>query len=307
MPHLKPRFNYFKAPDKQGHGGFHIIFYCEWGDIKNKDIVVCVHGLSRNSRDFDYLARGLAEKYRVICIDIAGRGKSEWLSNKLGYDYETYVADVLDLLHSLGIKHVNWVGTSMGGIIGMIIASKHHKLIKKLVLNDIGPVISGQAIERILRYVGSSHAFKTKADAEKSLRERMSTFGVVKEEHWRHIAKHSIIRKLDGKYMFAYDPAIVPIPKLLQKLKFLLVKIVPSKKHAIFKRVDLHDIWEKITCPILVLRGKESDILTKEVAEEMIESKKKSIKMVEFEGVGHAPMLMDEVQISVVKKWLAKG
>lgn len=303
MPYTKPRFNYFKSPDKNGHGGCHIVFYSEWGDIKNDDVVVCVHGLSRNSRDFDYLAKALANKYRVICIDMAGRGKSEWLSNKLEYDYETYITDVIKLMQHLDIKGVNWVGTSMGGVIGMLIASKHPNLIKKLVLNDVGSVISGQAIERILRYVGSAREFKAKTDAENSLRERMVSFGINKEEHWKHLIRHSIIRKLDGKYTFAYDPAIVPIPKFMQKLKFMLVKLLPHRKSTIFKDVDLRDIWGKIICPILILRGKESDVLTVENMFEMIDSKK-DIKHIEFDGVGHAPMLMEDNQIAAVRGWL---
>ncbi len=305
MKDIKPRFNYFKSPDFDNDRGRHILFYCEWGDPKNTNIVICVHGLSRNSRDFDYLAGELADKYRVICIDVVGRGKSEWLGDKSMYDYETYVADVIKLFDHLGISRINWVGTSMGGIIGMIVASRYPHIITKLVLNDIGPLIPGSAIERILSYVGSSYQFHNKIDAERALRTRLATFGINKEEHWKHLVKYSIIKKLNGKYIFTYDPEIVPTPKLVSKLKGIFTKIIPGEKKSGFPDVNLYDIWNKITCPILTLRGEKSDVLTEEVVEQM-KTSKPNIEIVEFEGVGHAPMLMEEDQISVVKNWLLK-
>lgn len=300
---MKPRFNYFKAPDTGSDSGCHIMFYCEWGDPKNTDIVVCVHGLSRNSRDFDYLAGALATNHRVICIDVVGRGKSEWVQNKALYDYETYVADIIKLLDNIGASQVNWVGTSMGGIIGMIVASRYPHMVKSLLLNDVGPVIPGAAIGRIIKYVGSSYEFQTKPDAERTLRERMATFGIVKEDHWKHIIKHSIVKKLNGKYTFAYDPEILPAPNLTNKLKGLLVKIMPEKRKPAFPDVSLIDIWEKITCPIMAIRGKQSDVLTEEVVAQM-KSSKENMQIKEFENVGHAPMLMDEEQITAVSDWL---
>jgi pimeloyl-ACP methyl ester carboxylesterase len=301
---MKPRFNYFKAPDIDDEKNRHIVFYCEWGDPKNTDIIVCVHGLSRNSRDFDFLAAALADKYRVICIDVVGRGKSEWLHDKSGYDYETYVADIIKLFDHLKIRKTDWVGTSMGGIIGMIIASRYPHIIGNLVLNDIGPMIPGDAIARILSYVGASYEFHNIIDAEKTLRDRMATFGIQKEEHWKHIVKYSIIKKLNGKYTFAYDPNIIPSPKLANRLRGLLAKIVPGRKTSGFPDVNLMDIWNKISCPILVLRGKLSDVLTSEVITLMHDSHKEDLRVVELENIGHAPMLMDEGQIGIVRNWL---
>lgn len=302
---MKPRFNYFKSPDLDSEKGRHILFYCEWGDPKSNNIAICVHGLSRNSRDFDYLASAIADKYRVICIDVAGRGKSEWLSDKSKYDYDTYVSDVIKLLDHLGIRKFDWVGTSMGGIIGMLIAARYPHIVKSLVLNDIGPIIPGNAIERILSYVGSSYEFHNKIDAERALRERLATFGIKQEEHWKHLMTHSIIKKLNGKYTFTYDPDIIPTPKLVNKLTGMMKKIMPGEKKADFPDVNLFDIWTKITCPILALRGKNSDVLTKEVATQM-KSSKDNIRIVEFEDVGHAPMLMEEEQIQLVRRWLLK-
>ena len=275
------------------------------GAILKAAISICVHGLSRNSRDFDYVAAAVADKYRVICIDVVGRGKSEWLEDKSQYDYETYVADVIKLLDHLGIRKFEWIGTSMGGIIGMIVAARYPHIVKGLLLNDIGPIIPGSAIERILSYVGSSYEFDNKIDAERSLRERMMTFGVKKEDHWKHLMQHSIMKKLNGKYMFAYDPDIIPTPKLVGKLKGVMKKIMPGEKKTGFPDVNLFDIWMKITCPVMVLRGKESDVLTKAIVTEMKNSKE-NIRVVEFEGVGHAPMLMEEEQIMVVRKWLMR-
>ncbi len=302
---MKPRFNYFKSPDLDSNHGRHILFYCEWGDPKNTNIIVCVHGLTRNSRDFDYLANSLSDKYRVICVDIVGRGKSEWLSNKSLYDYETYITDIITLLDHLDIRKIDWVGTSMGGIIGMIIASRYPHIIRKLVLNDIGPIIPGNAIERIVTYAQSIREFHNKIDAEQALRYKMATFGVHKEEHWRHLMKHSVIKKLNGKYTFSYDPDIIPTPKLVSKLKIMINKIIPSKKKSIFTNVNLFDIWNKISCPILAIRGMESDVLTAEIATKM-QSSKKNIKIIELEGIGHAPMLMEDEQIAIISTWLLK-
>jgi len=302
---MKPRFNYFKAPDVDTQKGRHILFYCEWGNADSKNVAICVHGLSRNSRDFDYLANALADKYRVICIDVVGRGKSEWLSDKSQYDYETYITDVVNLIDHLGLRKFDWIGTSMGGIMGMLIAARYPHLVKSLVLNDIGPIIPGNAIERILSYVGSSYEFHNRIDAERALRERMKTFGVKQEEHWRHLLKHSIIKKLNGKYTFTYDPNIVPAPKLVTKLRGMMGRIMPRAKKSSFPDVNLMDIWEKITCPVLALRGSKSDVLTKETATEM-ENNKENLKLVEFADVGHAPMLMEDEQIEIVRKWLLK-
>lgn len=300
---MKPRFNYFKAPDIDDEKNRHIIFYCEWGDPKNTDIVICLHGLSRNCRDFDYLASALADKYRVICIDVVGRGKSEWLNDKSSYDYETYVADIIKLLDHLNISKMDCVGTSMGGIIGMIIASRYPHIVRNLVLNDIGPVIPGDAIARIMSYVGAAREFHNKIDAEKTLRERMSTFGIKKEEHWKHVVKYSIIKKLSGKYTFAYDPDIIPSPRLVNRLRGVLAKIIPGKKKSGFPDVNLLDIWNQICCPILALRGNLSDVCTEEVAAQM-KSSGKAVKIVTLSGIGHAPMLMEDDQISIVKDWL---
>ena len=301
---MKPRFNYFRAPDSKDSDHCHIMFYCEWGDPENTDIVVCVHGLSRNSRDFDYLANELAKDYRVVCVDIIGRGKSEWAQNKKLYDYETYTSDMVELLNNIGAEKVHWVGTSMGGIIGMMVASRHPNLISSLLLNDIGPIIPGNAIKRIVSYIGSSYEFETQTDTENTLKERMTTFGIRKEEHWQHIIKHSVVKKLNGKYTFAYDPDILPAPTLMNKLKALLVRFLPEERKPAFPDISMMDIWEKITCPTMAIRGKESDTLTEEVVAKM-KTSKENLPVTEFEGVGHAPMLMEDEQIAVVRDWLA--
>jgi pimeloyl-ACP methyl ester carboxylesterase len=300
---MKPRFNYFKSPDNESQKGLHILFYCEWGDPSSKDVAICVHGLSRNSRDFDYLAEALSDKYRVICIDVVGRGKSEWLSDKSQYDYETYITDAVKLIDHLGIKKFDWIGTSMGGIMGMIIAARYPHMIRNLVLNDIGPVIPGMAIERIINNVTSTHEFHNQLDAERTFRERMATFGIKNEEHWRHLIKHSIIKKLNGKYSFTYDPHIVPTPKLISKIRGIIGKLLHIVKKSSFPDVNLMDIWEKVTCPVMVLRGNHSDVLTTDIAAEMARNNN-NITIVEFAGIGHAPMLMENDQISVVRNWL---
>lgn len=305
QPDMKPRFNYFKAPDVDDEQNRHIVFYCEWGDPQNKDVVVCVHGLSRNARDFDYLAAALADKYRVICVDIVGRGKSEWLEDKSRYDYTTYVDDILKLLKHLDINKVDWVGTSMGGIIGMIVAGRYPDLIKKMVLNDIGPIIPGDAIARILKNAASKHEFRSSTDAEKALRNKMSTFGITNEEHWKHVIKHGIVKKLDSRYCFAYDPEIIPPRKIYNKIRAIIATILCLKRRSGYSDIDLMDIWDKVSCPLLALRGKLSDVVNDDVVG-IMRSSNKDIKIVELDDVGHAPMLMEEEQIKVVHDWLTE-
>lgn len=290
------REGYIKVDEENGDRK---LAYASWGDEKNDRVLFCVHGLSRNGRDFDFLAKALENDYRVICPDVAGRGNSDWLIKKKDYNYSTYVMDALSLLDSLNIKKVDWLGTSMGGIMGMIIAAKRPELVNKLVLNDIGPKIPGEALDRIYEYVSIKPEFDSYEQAAKHLKKRMSTFGVYYNDLWDHIFKYSIEEK-DGKFVFRYDSEIVQKMPLLARV---FGNIKKPKRIGKCPDVVLDRYWDSISTPILVINGEESDILSKDTYDKMLSSKN-NVDGIRIPDIGHAPMLMDDKQISQVKEWL---
>ena len=262
----------------------HLAYY-EYGDKTNHNVVICVHGLSRNGLDFELLANALAEKYRVICPDIAGRGKSDWLTNKDDYNYAIYVADIFALCWHLGLTQFDWVGTSMGGIIGMMIAAQQPNLIKKMVLNDVGSIVWAKGLKRISSYVGKQTDFTNEAEAKTYIDLNFSSWGIFSKEK---LFNATFTKLPNGSFALAYDPDIS---------KAFLVN---SEE---IKDVDLSAIWQAVTCPVLLLRGEVSDILSKETAESMC-NRPAPTKLVEFAGIGHAPALMDDEQIGIIKDWL---
>ncbi len=271
-----------------GPRGFHKIAYTEWGREDDACPIVCVHGLTRNSRDFDIFADAMARTgRRVVCPDMAGRGASEWLSVKTDYDFPLYMADCAALLARLGAEQVDWVGTSMGGIIGMGLASQPGSPIRRLVLNDIGPFIPKEGLARIREVVSWNPLFADLGEVEATLRTALRSFGRFTDEQWAHLARHAVRREEDGLRLH-YDPGIVE---------------GVAKGDA--GDVDLWPLFEAVRCPVLILRGAQSDILTHDTAQEMCR-RHPDCRMVEFRGVGHAPMLMDEEQINVVRDWLEK-
>ncbi len=273
---------YFSA---LGPHGFHRVAYTEWGDEKNPDVVVCVHGLTRNGRDFDFLARGLEKEFRVICPDVPGRGQSEWLEYKEDYGYPLYVADMAALIARLNVDSVSWVGTSMGGLIGMFIASQPKTPITKLVLNDVGAFIPKSSLERIGAYVGADPAFDSVEALEQTMRNISAPFGPLTDAQWRHLAEHMAVKKADGKIHFNYDPDISLPFKLPQN------------------DVTLWPIWNNVTCPVLITRGVSSDLLLADTVEKMKQGKT-NVQSAEIANTGHAPMLMDEAQIQLVRNFL---
>jgi pimeloyl-ACP methyl ester carboxylesterase len=266
--------------------GFYRISYTEWGDPTNDRVLLCVHGMTRNGRDFDFLAAALANDYRVVCPTMLGRGDSDWLPVKEDYDYPHYCAHIAALIARLGVEQVDWVGTSMGGLIGMVLASMPNSPLRRLVMNDVGPFISTAAIERIATYVGANPRFQTLAEAERYIREINSTLGFLTDAQWQHVVRHYTRRTEHGEIALAYDPNIDWI-----------LKKVPLQP------VDLWFLWEAVQCPVLLLRGKESDVLTAEGAREMLR-RKPGTRLVELDGIGHAPTLMSEAQIGLVRDWL---
>lgn len=277
-----PFLQSIECPDPGG-GGSHLLAYWEWPNFSATRTVVCVHGLTRQGRDFDALARELSRTFRVLAVDVAGRGKSGRLKDPSMYHYGTYVADMIVFMESLGLKDTYFVGTSMGGLIGMILAATYPEYINKLVINDIGPHLPEQALRRIAEYVGQPVAFTRPDEAEKYLRETLAPWGIKDNLTWRQMAEHSFSHS-GGKLVPHYDPGI--------RTAFA----------AIQGDVEMWDLWQQVKCPTLVLRGAMSDLLSSATFRRMQE--KPGVTGTEFPGIGHAPSLMNPEQIGVVKKWL---
>ncbi len=271
-------------------GGLHRVHYTEWGAPDNPDVVVCVHGLTRNGRDFDFLAEQLSADFRVVCPDVAGRGRSEWLSDPAHYTIPLYVNDMVTLIARLDVQSVSWVGTSMGGLMGMALASLPHTPITRLVLNDVGPVIPREALSRIGDYVGRAPAFGSVDEAEKFIRALCASFGRLSDEQWRHITLHALREREGGGFEMRYDPAIGEA-----------FRAQPGVDD-----IDLWPIYEAIACPTLALRGVESDLLSADTLAQMTERGPRA-RAAEIPATGHAPMLMDADQIGLVRAFLEEG
>jgi pimeloyl-ACP methyl ester carboxylesterase len=279
--------NAFRALSLSPTGGFHRVQYTEWGDEKNPRVLICAHGLTRCGRDFDTLAGLLSRDYRVICPDVAGRGQSDWLVNAVDYNYPQYVQDMSALIARTGAETVHWVGTSMGGIIGMLLAAQANSPVTRLVVNDVGAMIPKASLERISLYVGKSPAFPSIEAAIAAVR-AVSPFGPLSDEQWRTLTLPLLKQQSDGKWQFRYDPAIGNT--------FRAGPIVD---------VDLSLFWNAITCPVLITRGADSDLLLRETFMSMCA--KPNVRGIEFAGVGHAPMFQSPDQLSAVQTFLRDG
>ena len=277
-----------------GFHGFHRINYLEWGASQGrsqrKDTLICVHGVSRNARDFDFLAERLCDRYRVVCPDMVGRGDSDHLLSHDGYTYLQYNADMNALLARLNVASVDWIGTSMGGIIGMVLAAAHQSPVRRLVINDVGPFVHRESLVKIGEYIGQSGEFATKDEAEAYMRDIYSDFGPMGEEDWQHFVKYSTYRTATGRYRMKMDKGVGEA----------------FRDQISMFDVDMWDVWERITCPVLILRGKQSAFFTEEVAQKMLTCGPQST-LVEFEGSGHAPTLRSEEQVNIVADWLAQA
>jgi pimeloyl-ACP methyl ester carboxylesterase len=310
----KPRLRHFQS---LGPHGFHEIAYTEWGSPRSSRLVFCVHGFTRNSRDFDALAASLADSCHVVCMDAAGRGASEWLPHKADYTFGLYLTDAAALLArvmapvpSSGIRRilgaarppkrsVDWIGTSMGGLLGMMLAAKRHSPIRRLVLNDVGPLVPWPALLRMKQAHSGLHvSFASIEDAELYLRKACELFGPLGNRQWRHVAQHGVIKRSDGAYVLAFDPAIIT------HMRGGGVTGVDFGSEFL-SGVDLWPTYDAIRCPVLVLRGAESDLLPKPTAQEMIRRGPKA-ELIEFPGMGHAPWLRTSDQIGVIRNFLFK-
>lgn len=270
--------------------GLHQMAYWEWGDAANPHVVVCVHGLSRQGRDFDSLASALSQDFRVIAPDVVGRGQSDWLTHAADYQLPLYVADMVTLIARLNVDSVSWVGTSMGGLIGLGLASLPQSPVKRLVLNDVGPTIPAQALERIAKYLGMPMRWSSVQEAADYMLGISPGFGVHTPQQWLELSRPMV--KPDGNgFKLHYDPNIaVPFNALTPEL-------AKAGEAALWKAYDA------LACPTLLLRGAESNVLARETALAMTQRGPKA-RLHEFANVGHAPTLVVPEQVAVVKEFL---
>ena len=299
---LEPTLNYVMCPDAASG---HRMAYWEWGQPQSTHVVVCVHGLSRQGRDFDALARALCEEsghaVRVVCPDVAGRGQSDWLKDPQAYQIFTYAADMMVLLAQLKPTTLDWVGTSMGGLIGMALAGQGSDAsresgalaVRRLVLNDVGPAIEWQALQRIGNYLGNTGEFDSVQQAADAMWAISSSFGPHTPEQWLALSRH-MVRPLDdasGRVTLHYDPAIaLPFNSLTQE------SVAQGE-------AMLWHLYDNITATTLLTRGAQSDLLKRETALAMTGRGPKA-RLVEFQGVGHAPTLVANDQLQAVTSFL---
>ncbi|MGH6885560.1 MAG: alpha/beta fold hydrolase [Geminicoccales bacterium] len=281
----------------EGESGSHDLSFTDWGAPDAARTVVCVHGLTRNGRDFDHLAAALSADARVICPDIIGRGRSDRLADPEQYALPTYIAHMIQLIERLGLgdhaagadqrRGVDWVGTSMGGLIGMALAAQKDAPVAKLVLNDAGPVVAKVALERIGQYLGKAPSFPSVAAAEQVVRATAAPFGPHTDAEWRFLTEVVLRKNPDGSWRFHYDPKIAE----------------PYRQQMPDKDLEMWPLWDAVSCPTLVIRGAQSDLLSRETAQAMTQRGPKA-KLVELPGIGHAPTLLHRDQIALVAEFL---
>ena len=294
-----PTLNYVSCPDP---GGSHRMAYWLWGDAAADHVVVCVHGLSRQGRDFDALAQGLLARnpqLRIACPDVVGRGRSERLADPMGYGIPTYAADMLQMLAQLHgqapVRTLDWVGTSMGGLIGMAVAGTPGlplpAPVRRLVLNDVGPVLQWSALQRIGTYLGNTGRFASVREAADAMWQISTGFGPHTPEQWLALSQAMVKPLPEGGFTLHYDPDIaVPFRTL-------------DEKSAAAGQAALWQLYDGIRAETLLLRGAESDLLTRATADEMAQRGPQA-RLVEFEGVGHAPTLISAPQVEAVASFL---
>ena len=302
--------DFVNCPDASGG---HRMAYWQWGDPLSAHVVICVHGLSRQGRDFDVLAQGLCaaaamqqRTLRVVCPDVAGRGNSEWLKDPMGYQVPAYAADMLALVRQLQAKSpieaLDWVGTSMGGLIGLVVcgsaASRPFETglpaVRRLVLNDVGPAIEWQAIVRIGTYLGQAGHFESEEQAADAMLAISSGFGPHTPAQWLALSRpmlRPVSSAADSPLRLHYDPAIAGPFKLATE---------ESTRQG---EAILWHLYDHISAPTLLLRGANSDLLSAESAKAMTLRGPRA-RLVEFTGVGHAPTLVAPDQVDAVMRFL---
>lgn len=297
----EPTLEFVTCPDAQGG---HRMAYWQWGQPDSGHVVVCVHGLTRQGRDFDVLAQALCKhaastghSLRVVCPDVAGRGQSDWLKDPEGYQIPYYAADMLALLQQLQPTTLDWLGTSMGGLIGMVVAGLPDApalaKVRRLVLNDVGPVIEWQALERIGQYLGNTGVFVTEQQAADAMWVTSSTFGPHTPAEWLALCRPMLKPLGDGsgRLTLHYDPALAgPYASL-------------TAESAAQGEALLWQAYDHISARTLLVRGADSDLLSPQTAQAMTQRGPKA-RLVEFAGVGHAPTFIANDQVQAVVSFL---
>lgn len=284
----QPRLRQVQCTDAKG---LHRMAYWEWGDPANRHVLLCVHGLSRQGRDFDTLAAAMSAEYRVVCPDVVGRGRSDWLADPMGYNIPAYVADMVTLLARLDADTLHWVGTSMGGLIGIGLASLPGTPVAKLVLNDVGPVIEWASLQRIGGYLGQPAHWATEDEAADALRAISQGFGPHSREQWLALTRPQLMPDEAGGFKSRYDPAIA-VP-----FRLITPELAQAGEAALWASYD------RVACPSLLIRGAESDLLSEATAQAMTQRGPRP-RLVQLPGVGHAPTLVQPDQVALVREFL---
>lgn len=269
-----------------GASGLHELHALEWGRREGKRAIVCVHGYSGNARDFDYLARRLSRHAHVICPDIPGRGESAWLGSPFEYHFAQYLADIRTLLARLEIREVDWVGTSMGGLLGMLLAAQPGGPVRRLVINDVGAYLPAEALSSIARNLQAPAQFASLAEVEDHMRHTHREWGELTEAQWRQLAIHGSRRSGRG-FRLHFDPQIANVVRPMP--------LAPG--------LHFWDAWYRVRCPVLLMRGEASQVFPRAVAETML-AIKPAAGLVEVPGCGHAPALMSPEQVAPVRDFL---
>lgn len=282
-----PRLRYVQCANP---AGLHRMAYTEWGDPENERVLVCVHGLTRSGRDFDRVATALSDVYRVVCPDVVGRGQSDWLPEPSRYGIPQYVADMTTLIARLDVESVDWFGTSMGGLIGMALAGLTGTPVRKLLVNDVGPHIEPAALARIGSYVGQPVRFASLDEGIDHAALLAASFGPLTLDEWREINTPLLRQRDDRAWEFRYDPGIA-VP---------FTASTPEANTA--GEAMLWHLFEAAKCPVLVVRGALSDLLSRETVAQMV-ARGHEVSSVEIPGVGHAPAFLDPQQIGIARQF----
>ncbi len=285
--------------------GFHRISYNEWGKSSLKPPVFCVHGFLRNNHDFDALSYFLSQNKRhVYCPDLAGRGDSDWFKNPSHYTFEQYIVDMTTLIAKSTAKSVDWIGTSLGGLIGMMMAAMPNTPIARLVLNDIGPQVPLAALKNMANYVNVNPSFFNKEEAVLYYKTLYKDFGNLSESEWLTFTEHSIKERPSGLLVPKCDPAILHNKTHVQFFWELLHH--PHKAlEGIFYDVDLWSVWQKVTCPVLIIHGRHSEFLLPKHIMNM-QKTHPFTEVIEIEDAGHAPALLRAEEHEKIAAWLEK-
>lgn len=284
--------------------GFHNVAYTEWGSSDHGlPAIICVHGYTRNAHDFDALAYSLSTKGRhVFCPDVVGRGNSSWFKNSVFYNFTQYQADMTALIARTRSQQIDWIGTSMGGLIGMMMAALSHTPIQRLILNDVGPQIPIYGLRRLAKYAGKEPEFKSLDEAKNFYKINFSEFGTLSEKQWDNFTNNSVKQIAPGRFIAKVDPGIKNPKSTLQIVSDFFHH--PQKAlEGILYDIDLWSIWQNVKCPVLVIHGARSDLLTPEIIQRMKRSHKK-MDVYEIKDAGHAPALLDIEQHEAIEYWL---